>query len=213
MATMIDNRTAKQWESTLCSFSPKTSSYEKFLAYVVQKNLVSSKILKVYQDPLFRKMKWWTYVNRRRSEDRNIHRFKEMYGGPESTIIAWGDWSSSDQALKMKNHQPAPHRRLIRTFRKSGYNTYLVREHYTSKRCNQCQNKDSICGSALKITNPRPGRSDKKECHGLRECKCCGTKFDRDVNSSTNIMNYGLSKMSGFGRPSHLCDEHFPDLD
>ena len=67
-------------------------------------------------------------------------------------------------------------------FKKAGFQTYLVDEFRTSRRCSKCEG-----GICVKNVNPRPYRTGNVPVHGLICCKNGCGYWNRDVNGATNI--------------------------
>ena len=96
--------------------------------------MVNSKVTDFYEGRLYRKMRLNTFYNTRKSEQRLIERFKEIFGAREKVVVGIGDW---EQNVKGKGF-----RTLLR---KAGYLVYLVDEFRTSCQCSHCQSKGGKC--------------------------------------------------------------------
>jgi hypothetical protein len=64
----------------MSTFNRKTTDFTKFKAYIQKKN------------ELFRKLKLGSYMRRQITEARLLSRFKKLFGGPDETIVAIGDF-------------------------------------------------------------------------------------------------------------------------
>ena len=97
---------------------------------------------------------------------------------------------------------------MRKLFRKAGYQVYLVDEHRTSCRCYKCERrKKDSCETFRKVTNPRPWRRKERPfvtCHGLVKCKTCSGLWNRDVNSSLNILRIIQCRQANLPRPGYL---------
>ncbi len=112
--------------------------------------------------------------------DRFVDKIGQTFG--DTAVIAYGDWSRTDQ---MKNFMPTLGIGLRRLIHKK-YQTFTVHEAYTSKRCSACYQDmrnyvDDITG---------------KDVHRLMVCSNCVSSENkittfraRDRNGATNIMN------------------------
>ena len=60
--------------------------------YIQKKNEVNIKLFKFYENYIFRKLKLNSYINRLKSEQKLITRFKKIFGESKDTIICIGDW-------------------------------------------------------------------------------------------------------------------------
>jgi len=174
----IKGKTIEQWESELSSFNKKTLNLDSYVSYLKKKNEINDIICKFYQKNLYRVHKLHKYSANQRSEARMIHKFKEMFGPPEKTIIGIGDY---EQLKHMKYVEPVKGKGFREVFRKAGYQIYLIDEFRTSMMCSYCQNKDDYCEKFRK-------REHRKYlCHGLLRCKTCKRMWNRDLNASINI--------------------------
>ena len=77
-------------ETELSQYNQKTCNYSKFKEYVRHKILVNSKLLPKYEDELFRKLNWFSYINRQRSEANLLNNIARQFG--EDAILIIGDW-------------------------------------------------------------------------------------------------------------------------
>lgn len=185
--------TIKETENLLCYHDSKSCIYERTYDYIHMKNIINRKLFKFYSTPIFRKLKWYGYINRQRSESKMINAFKKKIGGPEKTLICFGDW---EQRKHMRYKEPTKGKGFRKLFRKAGYSLYLIDEYNTSK-------KYISTGTDMKKfrirKNPKYDRSNPKSkptklCHGLLRCKCelnaNSDKYvlmNRDLNGSLNI--------------------------
>ena len=127
--------------------------------------------------------------------------FKQKFGGPEETIIAYGDYS---QCGNMRGLPPAGTVRYRRMFRRWKYLVFLVDEYHTSALCSVCYSKNA---KFMKKTSKKRGKSNQKFlCHGLLMCQGqnCGIIWNRDVNAVCNIWNIAMGYVYGSGRPEGL---------
>ena len=114
-----------------------------------------------YSEYIFRKLKLGGYMRRQITEARLLARFKKLFDGPESTIVAIGDF---DQRKHRKHHEPVKGKGFRTLFRKAGYDVYLVDEFRTSCRCSACGGE---CKTFRACENPRPYRTGSVLRHGL----------------------------------------------
>jgi hypothetical protein len=197
--TIINNKTIIEWETELSKFNRKTLQLDKYKAYCKKKNEVNSYLLSFYEQKIFRKLKWNTFMNRKRSEHKMINRFKEKFGSSSDTIIGFGDW---EQKKQMKYKEPTKGIGMRNLFRKAGYQVYLVDEFRTSCRCSKCEGE---CVKFKECQNPRPWKKNETILrHGLLMCKTCKGLWNRDVNSSFNIFKIVENIIAGKERPVYL---------
>ncbi|KAL0206741.1 hypothetical protein P9112_012452 [Eukaryota sp. TZLM1-RC] len=82
-------KSVAEWEATLSQFNSKSCRFDRFMAYIKQKNFVNSIVGEVYHQKIFRKLRWWAQINRTRSEAKMIQRFKSVIGGPGQVVSEW----------------------------------------------------------------------------------------------------------------------------
>jgi len=204
--TVIDGKTVQQWETELSKHNKKTLSFEKFSAYVKDKNAIAHKLSQFYQQRIFRQLKWYGFINRQKTESRMISRFRSIYGTPSETVIYIGDW---EQYKHRKYKEPSIGKGIRNVFRKAGYQLFLVDEFRTSCRCYKCQGQ---CETFRTCPNPKPWKSEETTTrHGLLMCQTCSGLWNRDVNSSLNILRIAEDTLAGRGRPEYLQREKKPD--
>lgn len=210
IATAKDSRglDVKAIEATLrlvdsCSVDPAGLD-----AYLEAKHHANSAVRCVYEDPVFRQLRWQGFRASQRADTNLVRRFRETFGGPETTALCWGDWSERGRegSGHMRFHEPTRGVGLRRLFRKHGYHVWMVDEDMTSKRCHGCQTGE--CATFRVVANPRPprrGRAPTIIRWGLTRCSHCPRLWDRDVNSALNILWIAVRWLVwGLGRPSSL---------
>jgi len=118
-----------------------------------------------------------------------MKRFKKMFGSPEETIIAIGDF---EQKQHRKFKEPIKGKGFRCLFRRYGYRVYLVDKHKTSCRCANCGCETT---TFRWCQNPKYWKDDVIKRHGLlRRKNGCGL-YNRDTNGAINDCTRGnLSK-------------------
>jgi len=204
--TVIEGKKVKEWEAELSLHNSKKVNFERYKAYVTKKNQVNSILMTFYQQRLFRQLKWYGIINRKRSERMMLQRFLNIFGYPEEVVIAFGDW---EQKKHMKFKEPTKGKGMRTLFRKFGYLVYMVDEFRTSCKCYNCKAEPKDEGRCEKFRvceNPRPWKAGEQMLrHGLVKCTTCACLWNRDVLSSLNIHAIGLSAKYGLPRPSYMC--------
>lgn len=197
--TDIEGKNAQEWEAELSAFNRKTLDMYKFHQYVIKKNEINRKLITFYEQNIFRKLKWNSFMNKQRSEAKMINRFKKTFGNPKDVVIGIGDW---EQKKQMKYKEPTKGKGFRKLFRKAGYKVYLVDEYRTSCRCYDCEGE---CEKFLECKNPRPWKATQKILrHGLVMCKTCKRTWNRDMNGSLNMHWIMKKTIEGEGRPEYL---------
>jgi hypothetical protein len=181
-------------ETHLSSKNSKSVDYEKFKAFLVEKDKLNKETLDFYQREVWRKMKFRQYSYGKKSIDTFLHKIKETFGN--NVLIGYGNWSRSTQ---MKHIMPTMNKGLRKLIHKK-YDTITINEYYTSQKCCECY-KD------LKHCNDKKG----KEIYRLFHCSNCvsyenkNTVFrTRDKNSAISIMKLTKEWIETQTRPSEF---------
>lgn len=203
--TKVEGKTIKEWEADLSQHNNKTLNFEAFKAYVKAKITLNQKLMDFYAQRLFRQLKWYAFINRKRTERLMLQRFLNAFGSPENVVIAFGDW---EQRKHMKYKEPTKGKGLRKLFREFGYLVYLVDEFRTSCKCYNCKSTEPEMGYCDKFRiceNPRPWKAGEQILrHGVIKCKTCCTLWNRDVLSSLNMEAIGTCAKLGLPRPDYL---------
>jgi transposase len=194
----IDGKTIKELEKDLNEYNGRTLEYDKYIEYLKIKNEKNKKLWDFYQKEIFRKLNLNTYLNTLRSEQRIINKMTEVFGKPKESVICIGDW---DQSQQMKFKEPTKGKGFRELLKKYGYEVYLVDEYNTSKKCSSCE---GINEKFMIRPNPRPYRKGNITVHGLLRCNSCEELWNRDENSSINILILAMNAIAGFERPEYL---------
>jgi N-acetylmuramoyl-L-alanine amidase len=166
-------------ENTLTGYNSKSCNIDKFKEYIEAKLKVNEKVVPLYQSIPFRKYKWYSYINTRRSEDRMLNKIEKRYS--KDHIIIIGDWSIGKQ---MRNFISTPNLSIKRKL-KERFRVYNIDEFRTSCLCykteSECENlylpdkkkKERKIHSILtyKMENNRKGciNRDRNGCINIRK--------------------------------------------
>jgi len=82
-------------EKELDGYNSKSCKFDIFSEYVNQKNKVNKRLFTEVDDILFRKLKWYSYINTQKANDKLVRMIKHYYGA--NCILVMGDWSASKQ--------------------------------------------------------------------------------------------------------------------
>lgn len=110
-------------EKELDGLNQKTCKYEKFKEYIKKKNEVNERVLDKYEDPLFRKLNWYSYINNQRADANIVNEIKEFYGYDSSgkkidkeIVLIMGDWSDNGKLKYMSTPGVRSKRLLAKKF-------------------------------------------------------------------------------------------------
>jgi hypothetical protein len=217
---MINNdNITKTLENTLKDYSNKTTNYHTFSHCIWLKiqllKLIKKKEFKDYQKYI-QKLRWFSYINKRKHEDELLNRIEKKFG--KNLIIIVGDWDYSG-GIK---HKSVPNIGLLRLLRKR-FQVYLINEYNTSKKncktladnknlvckCNPNKreikkhnlendkireiNEKNIINRIKEVVEEKPElKPEIKEIHRVFTYKMSNERLgciNRDVNSVINMMN------------------------
>ncbi len=200
--TLVDGKTVTEWETELSKLDRKALAVDASKAYFTKKNAINAKLFPHYEQLAYRVLKWRAHVNRRRSEDRMVNRFRTKFGKKDEVVLGWGDWSSGSH---MKHLEPTKGVGMRKLFTRAGYEVLLVNEFRTSCTCYGCQG--GACEKFKYVKNPRPWRrAERPEVlrNGLLSCQNCKRLWNRDRNGSLNIRRCAMAARRGEEWPAYL---------
>ena len=158
----------------------------EIIEYAKVKYEVAGVVRSVYEQVEFRQHRFTALRYRRRSEDLMVNNFKARFGGPETTTVFYGDWSSRYHGHG-RGSPPTATIGLCRVLARHGYTIVWTEEQYTSKHCHGCERGE--LSTFRNVLNPKPGHEGKwRVCWGLTRCDHCGRLWNRDRNAALNIL-------------------------
>ena len=95
-----DNNGISKMENKLSAFNSKSCNIKEFKKFIKNKNKLNEKLLEKYKVDIFRKYKWYSYINRKRTETDLVKEIKTKFGKEPTLII--GDWSDKMSINKLK---------------------------------------------------------------------------------------------------------------
>ena len=180
----ISSKTLKDLEEELSKLNSKSCNYVDFIKYVKKKNVYDNKLNYQYETAYLKKLNWFSYLNKRKHEDKLLNHIENEFGKDITIII--GDWSNNGNLKFISTPNLSIKRKL-----KERFNVFHIDEYLTSKihfkhnvRCENLfvQNKSKNIRQKLhavlsyKIDNLRS--ASKKS---VMEC------INRDKNSVLNM--------------------------
>jgi len=196
-------------ETKLSKYNCKTVNYKEFKKYIKEKTTLNDITHNFYENKLYRKLKWRTWIYRRKSEDNFLNRIEETYGNSDDLLLCYGNWSNSKQ---MKYIMPTQNIGLRRIIEKK-FNVVLIDEFKTSKLC--CH-----CGNELEHYNNIHRLLVCKDCNrcNVKRSKCNGSEskkvtfMNRDMNACMNILTISHEWIKNQKRPERFCRTSNPDF-
>ena len=187
-----DKKGITKEENKLSDYNSKSCNYDKFKEFIKKKNELNEILLEKYKDEKFRQYKWYSYIQKKRAEDRLVNDIKEKYD--ENTVLIIGDWSKSESSTIKKIS--VPNKGLKRKLSEH-FTIYMIDEFRTSclhhKTENRCENMYV---------------NDKKEVsrklHSVLTFKAENNRLgciNRDENATNNMIKIVKSYLKDKTRP------------
>jgi hypothetical protein len=191
----LNSKSLKEIETELSKFNSKSCSYDEFNKYIVKKQEYMQKTECQYDTTYLQKLRWFTYINKRRHENKLLDNIENEFGKNIKIII--GDWSSNTQ---LKNSMPTPNISIKRKL-KERFKVYLIDEYLTSKMHYKhkvrCDNIEINVKPKPTVENTNP-KEYKKKLHSVlsykieKEVMGCKKLYEmgcinRDKNSVLNM--------------------------
>ena len=164
-------------ENELSSFNSKSCNLTNYNNFITKKLSTNEILYKMYQDDNFRRYKWYSYINKKRTEDRMLNKIEKVYG--KDSIVVIGDWSIGKQ---MKNFISTPNISIKRKLQER-FRVYDIDEYRTS-----CLNykTEEVCNNLY-----LPDKKNKeRKMHSILTYKMENKRIgciNRDINGCKNI--------------------------
>lgn len=211
--TIIGSKNIIKIESELSRYNSSTCNWSNLCSYVKAKNKVNSLLFDFYKKEIHRRLTWYSYINRQRSESKMLNRLEDVFGGPKNTVILMGDWSRNSTP---KNQVPVKGKSIRKLIKSRGYKLFLVNEFRTS--CREYQtgeelvnfrwNKEKsqyvhrLLGSKRllqeRAMNTEELKISRQNKNGLP------TIINRDLNAALNILLKGKCIIKGDKLPEYF---------
>ena len=169
-------------ESKLSEYSSKSCNMEKFIKYAKEKQYLYETLFEKYNCELFRKLKWYSYINKKKSESKLVNNMVKTFGN--DSVIIMGDWSIGKQ---MKNFISTPNKGIKRKLHEK-FEIYDMDEFRTSTLG---LNKEERCGKLSYVD--KIGKT--RELHSVLTYKMLNNKIgciNRDNLGVKNIRKIAL---------------------
>ena len=206
-ATIIEGRSIEEHETDLSAHSSKTLGFHEFQAYCTAKNSLNQTVGEFYRSTRYRNRRFKSYMNKQKCDSKLIKDIQTIYGGPNNTLIAMGDWTEGNR--HRRGHEPVKGIGFRKTLRRGGYKVFLVDEFRTSRMCCECQDENGVNEKFRRVKSPKPYQAKRKIlCNGLLRCRTCKRLWNRDLNAAINIWNIAYNALHGHDRPFYLQRQH-----
>ena len=202
---MAEIRAAEHQLCQMNSFSVSTTDFDNYISIWGE---VVSVLSPLYENPIFRKMKWWTSIGKQCDLSLLSNLIRSKFGNP---LIIMGDKSVQ---TSIRLHAPTLGIDLRFVLYRLGFRVLLLDEYRTSSSCPDCHG--NTAKTNIKRVNPRPWQ--RQSCpetfvHGLLQCQStqckseCGghsKKWNRDLMAVCNFRRIWHAYIQGRQRPDNL---------
>jgi hypothetical protein len=183
-------------ENELSNYNSKSCNLENFKNYILNKNRINKILFEEYNNEIFRKYKWYGYLNRKKEDYNLIREIKKEFG--KKAILFYGDWSMKGNCNK--GNLSTPNMKLKRLIGEQ-MKTYNLDEYNTSKLNYKTEEK---CENLYQPDKKKVIRKIHSVLTYQMENKQIGC-INRDKNAVYNmekIVNYYLLYKK---RPERYC--------
>ena len=115
-------------ENKLSGYNSKSVNYKIFTEYIKNKIKINKELYEKYRAPIFRKYKWYGYINKKKTEGKLIKDIKDKFG--KEVVIILGDASMKGNCKK--GNISIPSERFKNLLMKH-FKVYKIDEFRTSK--------------------------------------------------------------------------------
>ena len=183
-----DKHNISQIENELSKYNSKSCDYKKYQDYIKNKNRLNKILLDKYKNEIFRKYKWYGYINKQRAQTNLINNIKNKFGN--ETVLIMGDYSDRNSHNKIKGCISTPNLGLKRKLAEY-FIVYNIDEFRTSclnnkteERCENIYLPDKK-GEIRKIHSILTYQMENKR-------KGCINRDMNAVNNMIKLVNYFL---------------------
>jgi hypothetical protein len=188
-------------EEGLNKYNSKTCNIAKFQEYITSKIKANEKLVPLYQQLKFRQYKWYSYINKKRTEDNMVNKIAKKYS--KDHIIIIGDWSIGKQ---MRNFISTPNLTLKRKLQET-FRVYNIDEFRTSCLSHKTE---EVCENLYLKFKKDPKQKERK-IHSILTYQMENNRkgcINRDKNGCKNIQKVFNSYMKIGERPEKYRREY-----
>jgi len=202
-----EKKNIKELELEKTNYTRKSVSNTKNIEYISNVEKINNIIEKHYENKIYRKLNWNSFMNREKSESKMIKNFEKKIGNNKEVVVIIGDYSC--RSCHLKGTVPVISKKIIKIYKRYGYETYLIDEFNTSKLCNKC-------GCELEKFMKRKSKNPKHKgkeilVNGLLRCQSvthnCQIIHNRDTNSVENMLKITYELMKKGKRPTEYTKD------
>ena len=187
----------KEKEKELSNYNSKTVDLKKFKEYILNKNKINNELFEKYNEEIFRRYKWYGYLNKRKGEEKLIKELKEVFG--KNVILILGDASLKGNCKRGNISTPSTrYKKLLMRY----FKVYNIDEFRTSKLHHiteeECEN---LC---LMDKNKIKEKRKERKIHAVLTYKMENRKrgcINRDENAVNNMIKIVKSQIEKKERP------------
>ena len=184
-----DNKKVIKNEALLSDFKFKKScNIENFQSYMDIKMEVNTKVYSYYENPIFRRYKWYSFINRKRELDKMVNLIEKTFNkdGKKELKIIIGDWSVGKS---MRNFISTPNLTIKRKLKERFKHVYNIDEFRTS--CLSYVTEEKCKNLYLTFPNRKnSNKIEKQKIHAVLTYKMKSNRIgciNRDKNGCKNI--------------------------
>lgn len=176
-----------------------SNNYNTFNEYFIIKMSIHNEIIKLYEDPKLNKLKWYLFINEKRSQNQLVNKIKNKFGNDVVLII--GDWCMNKKGIKTISTPNKKYENLLSknfiTLKLNEFRTSII-ENKTELKCENAvikkdykkmNIKEIYSLEELKKKNQNKYEKIKKgtKIHKILTCKT-SSKFIKYVNRDKNAV-------------------------
>ena len=191
-------------ETELSKTCCRTVDVKEFKNYIKKRNEIYDKMELLYEKSKCRRYKWYSFLNKKRSEDNIINSIKKKYGKDVTIFI--GDWSNG--TTQMKNFKSTPRIGMKRKLKKH-FKVYNINEYNTSKMCykTEKETENLIIKNYKEKKEGEENRKEQIKLHAVLTYKMENKRtgcINRDKNSCFNMIKIVNEWITNKKRPLYL---------
>ena len=176
--------------------------YNNFNEYFTLKMEIHTQIVKLYQDPKLNKLKWYSFINEKRSNSNLVNKIKSKFG--KDVVLILGDWSMKKSGIKSISTPNKKNEILLKrnflTLELNEFRTSII-ENKTGLKCENLIKKVDYKKMGIKeiynlekLKEKNEKKYNKqikdKKIHKILTCKTsskCVKYINRDLNAVKNM--------------------------